>query len=377
MKKIIAMLLLIFSVTYSSSIYASAAEKWDYEVKPDTNQKLKVTGHKVDQYGDAVNDKKYTTTIDPKTTANKQKMGGVGIAKLLKKANWASVGVEAFQALLEGIDWVIDPESQSIWRYKNVDQSCTYCLQNWEYTVTGKPDIYNDPNEAIEAFISTNAQFWSQFRPYFKWIYIQFPPNHDLYKKKMILVIVKDGTTSSAHGKADLKDNKPDPKLEKEFLTPDQAADYANHTHPDYTNPKYAERANPLYKPEIQENLWKPHNKWEEENSPTVQEAIRQLEQANPDAKDDTIKENEPNPETGDKSFSLPAFCNWATAVCDFFDWMKQEPEKDPEQNQPDVDDKGIFSKTFDHVFLSQNNVLQTSHGNLNLNISAVILLSV
>ncbi len=221
-------------------------------------------------------------------------------------------------------------------------------MQNWEYTVTGKPDIYTDPNEAIDAFISTNAQFWSQFRPYFKWIYIEFPPNHVFYKKKMVLVIVKDGTTSSAHGKADLKDNKPDPKLEKEFLTPDQAADYANHTHPDYTNPKYAERANPLYKPEIQENLWRPHNKWEEENSPTVQEVKRELEKANPDAKDDTIKENEPNPETGEKSFSLPAFCNWATAVCDYFEWAKQEPELDNEEIEiqtPQEFDTSIFTK--------------------------------
>ncbi|ENX04615.1 hypothetical protein [Acinetobacter courvalinii] len=89
---------------------------------------------------------------------------------------------------------------------------------------------------------------------------------------------------------------------------------------------------------------------------------------------------------TGSGSFNLPAWCLWAADQCqwhkedkkhqedetkvwedekkhrgdektfwqkvtDFFDWVKEEPEKDDDQEQPDIDDKGIFSKTFDYVF--------------------------
>ena len=89
---------------------------------------------------------------------------------------------------------------------------------------------------------------------------------------------------------------------------------------------------------------------------------------------------------TGSGSFNLPKWCLWAADNCewhkedkahqtqektvwedekkhrgdektfwqkvtDFFDWVKEEPEKDNEQEQPDIDDKGIFSKTFDYVF--------------------------
>lgn len=345
MKKIIAMLLLIFSFTYSTTIYASAAEKWEYDVIPDQKQKLKVTGHKVDQFGDAVNDKKYTTTIDPKTVANKQKMGGVAIAKLLRKANWASVGVEAFDQLLKGLDWVMDVEKQSIWRNKNTGaDACKYCSYDVEVTVNNSP---NNPFYSIDSAEKEVERVSGRSKTDHVYDWQEKKDNSGKVIGLDLTLRVNGGSLGKyAYAKII---REPDPEIE--YLTPEAAADYANHTHPDYTNPKYKDKANPLYKPEIQEKLWKPHNEWEKENSPTVQEAIKQLEVANPDSKDDTIKENEPNPETGEKSFSLPAFCNWATAVCDFFDWMKQEPEKDPEQDLPVVDDKGIFSKTFDHVF--------------------------
>ncbi|AZN69120.1 hypothetical protein DX910_13570 [Acinetobacter haemolyticus] len=365
MKKIIAILLLIFSFTYSSTIYASAAEKWEYDVIPDQNQKLKVKGHKVDQYGDAVNDKKYTTTIDPKTTTNRQKMGKVGMNRLLKVTGWGTLGYEALKALLEAVDWVIDPEAQSIWRHKKNDHTgvtCSY-TQNYQgkvYSVVYKDsygDFHSCPLEAalhrIEYHYTTSANSIVEGSGRFlRWdttdfsIGVQYFYADYLIKPGLPNAGQRVEIRQSVNAARD-KEIIPD----KEILTEQDLADYANRTHKDYSNPELAPKLNPKYNPSIQTDLWKPSNKFEEENSPTVEEAIKQLEVANPDSKDDTIKENEPNPETGEKSFSLPAFCNWATAVCDFFDWMKQEPEKDPEQNLPDVDDKGIFSKTFDFSF--------------------------
>lgn len=341
MKKIIVFLLSLTIALSPSIVWASAAEKWDYEVKPDTNQRLKVTGYKVDQFGDAVNDKKYTTTIDPKTTANKQKMGGVAIAKLLKKANWASAGVEAFQALLQGIDWVMDPAAQSIWRYKIQEEGCTYCSYDVKVTVNNSP---NNPFYSIQSAEAEVERITGRGKDRYVYEWSQIKDQHGKVIRLDLTLKLNGGSLGKYAYAEIIRENEP----EKEYLTPEAAADYANRTHPDFTNPHYKDRANPLYKPEILENLWKPHNKWEEENSPTVQEVKRELEKANPDSKDDTIKENEPNPETGEKSFSLPAFCNWATAVCDYFEWAKQEPELEKEEieiQEPKEFDNSVFTK--------------------------------
>lgn len=48
-----------------------------------------------------------------------------------------------------------------------------------------------------------------------------------------------------------------------------------------------------------------------------------------PDRKDD--KDPQPNPET---KFELPTFCDWATPVCGFIDWLKEEPQL-PEPTKP------------------------------------------
>lgn len=91
---------------------------------------------------------------------------------------------------------------------------------------------------------------------------------------------------------------------------------------------------------------------------------------------------------TGGQSISLqfPVFCEWAHSMCkwyddwkvsdkvykdhlkkteehqidektfwqkvtDFFDWFKEQPETEEETERPEIDDQGIFNKTFDHVF--------------------------
>lgn len=83
-------------------------------------------------------------------------------------------------------------------------------------------------------------------------------------------------------------------------------------------------------------------------------------------------------PSAGEE-FTLPAFCEWATTMCawyekyqddskkvdehrekektfwekitDWIEWTKEEPEKEEEPDRPEIDDQGIFSRTFDTVF--------------------------
>ena len=83
-------------------------------------------------------------------------------------------------------------------------------------------------------------------------------------------------------------------------------------------------------------------------------------------------------PSAGEE-FTLPAFCEWAVTMCDWYvkykedskktdehrekektfwekitdwiEWTKEEPEKEEEPDRPEIDDQGIFSRTFDTVF--------------------------
>jgi hypothetical protein len=98
------------------------------------------------------------------------------------------------------------------------------------------------------------------------------------------------------------------------------------------------------------------------------------------------------DPETGQTTggqsiaFKFPIFCEWASSMCkwyddwkksdqvykdhmtkteehqdseksfwqtvkDWFDWTKEPLEDEPEQEEPEIDDQGIFNRTFDHVF--------------------------
>lgn len=327
------------------SAYASAAEKWEYDVVPDQNQKLQVTGHKVDQYGNAANDYQYKTKIDPKTAVNRTKMGTVGMNRLLKVTGWGILGNAALQALLEAVDWVIDPAAQSIWRNKKPSDSmnCSYTYneggKTYFYKFKGATDLFLCPLEAAKSIVQEEAvsnqyavknsgkfERWTLFNVdlQFKFEYsYQFKP--EIQNGKTVYF-----ETSLAVVKTKIEA----PTPAREYLSPEQLADYANHTHPDYSKPDLAPKLEPKYNPQIAPDLWKPANPWEYDNSPTVDEVKKELEQEQPEPKDDKIKENEPDPETGGKSFSLPAFCSWAVTVCEFIDWTKKNDELEEEEPQ-------------------------------------------
>lgn len=313
--------LFFFSVT---QLHAGAAEKWEYDVIPDQSQRLQVKGHKVDQYGAAVNDYEYNTKIDPKTTANRVKMGTVGFGRLLKTTGWGLLGSAALEALLEAVDWVIDPSTQSIWRNK-ADDRCIVCTLIFKYHITFSggnfipKESYSNKQEVEDALA---PYFPKDDRYVYKWDKVakgstQYNPNNET---EVLYIFDPWGYNTGIQA---IGESIGDKLPEKEYLTPEQLADYANHTHPDYSNPELAPKLEPKYSPEIQTDLWKPSNPWEETNSPTVQEVTRQLEQAQPEPKTDP--ELTPNPETG--GTTLPPFCSWAAPVCEFIKWIKEPPE--------------------------------------------------
>lgn len=348
-------LIVTFAPVYFTTAYASAAEKWEYEpVMKDMN--IHVKGYKVDQYGNAVNDYEYTTKIDPKTTSNKQKMGTVGFGRLLKTTGWGLLGSAALEGLLESVDWILDPEAQSIWRYKKQESTGgitqKYCKGSTLHDGKGKQveilywvGIYatgNCPMTAAENLMKYYSEKHSGTYTFLQWR--SDLTEADGYYNMTLWFDYKDpkiGTTQHQLNVVTGGVVQPKP-LEKEYLTPEELADYVNKTHPDYAKPELAEKLNPKHSPQIAEDLWKPSNPWEEVNSPTVQEVQRKLDQAQPEPKKDA--EIKPNPETG--SSVLPKFCDWAASVCEAINWFKETPDL---QDEPlNIEEKQVID--YEHI---------------------------
>jgi hypothetical protein len=338
-------IMLIFSIHMIpfNLAFAGAAEKWEYDVIPDQSQTLKVKGHKVDHLGAAVNDYEYNTKIDPKTAANRTKMGNVGMGRLLKVTGWGLLGSAALQALLESVDWILDPETQSIWRNKKSDPnySCSYLSTSYDgskkikefYSLDSKSFCpYTIALKRLEDRLKTVSYPTGTKLKFLKWDPL-LTPNSTSFR--FIFTVDRPNSTTTTEEFLNVPYSEVPynpPSAEKEVLTPEALADYANHTHPDYSNPELAPKLEPKYSPEIQTDLWKPSNEWEDANSPTVQEVKKKLDEAPPEPKTDP--EVTPNPDTG--GLKIPPFCTYAAPVCEFIKWVKEEPTN--EDNELDID---------------------------------------
>lgn len=59
-----------------------------------------------------------------------------------------------------------------------------------------------------------------------------------------------------------------------------------------------------------------------------------------------------PDADTGSTtSFSLPAFCSWASVVCEWLDWTKEMPEDEEQKEEENINDRGIFNRELDTDF--------------------------
>jgi hypothetical protein len=333
--RLLALIFSIYVILTPTITYAGAAELWKYEpTLKDMN--IKVTGHKVDALGNAVNDAKYTRTIDPKVGAARTAQGTVGMGRLLKTSGWGLLGYAALEGLLNAVGWVIDPASQSIWRNKQSDQPSYGSCYGGKYLFrAGSGQFTTCPMETIE-------KYWaSASKPRIKYEFLRWQATPDdvlIYKTQSrityVVLSTVDGVKSESPDQSlqykDNPDYKPDP-APKEVMTPDILSDYVNRTHPDYADPNLAPKLEPKWNPQIAPDLWTPANKFEETNSPTVQIAKKELDNANPTSPDPEVK---PNPDTG--GMTLPSFCDWASVVCDFVKDFSKEP--DNENNELDLD---------------------------------------
>jgi hypothetical protein len=333
---------LIFTITFNTA-FAGAAEKWDYDVVPDQNQRLNITGHKVDQYGKAINDSVYKTSIDTRLASPRSKMGAVGMGRLLKATGWGLLGTAALQGLLEAVDWVIDPNAQSIWRYKQTGDVGFGC-KNFGYKWKAGTSVYTCPADAFPDFniCKTNStakdcKISNMWADQYHTTKVSDLSSSSIPQIIDIEVTFTYNGTQTANYIRVTKDAKlVEPPKEKEQLSPEQLADYANHTHPDFADPELAPKLNPKWNPNIAPDLFKPANQWEKDNSPTVKEVESQLDKSQPNSNDTGIKPNQPaptpeNPTPAPNGFNLPNFCDWANTVCDFMKDDSIDQNEEPE----------------------------------------------
>lgn len=324
------------------------------------NDVVEATGRKLDYDRTPVDNKVYKARVNPRIPETKAAIGSNAMKKLLRVSGWGYAAVEGVKLLLEGIDWIMDPEAQSIYRYKKNEAG--FDCRNFGYKWVFKSEQFRCPIDAAqrsaEALCTAYpnqegckvVELWADEYRTRRLADVSDFVGNAIYVE--IESTYKPTGTKVKNYERIMKGEKTD-RIEgdKEVLTENDLADYMLGTHKDFQDQKYKDK---LPKP----NTWtgvaqqfKPENKFEEENSPTFKITQQVLDQANPESEDTTVKPTEPDPETGEKGWKFPPFCSWATPVCDFFQWFKEPPEKDDDQEDSDIDDKGIFSKTFDYVF--------------------------
>ncbi|WP_151793031.1 hypothetical protein [Acinetobacter seifertii] len=368
MKKII--LLLLTFLAFTSNIYASTkkVDPWKYEPQRragtnilDLVAERTVEKSILDQVIDnttlqdvITETEKRKASVQATSATAKKAMGNTMMKRIfqntLKGGVWGALGVSALQSLLEGIDWVMDPKSQSIWRYKNSDGLS--CTGSEEYVFRWQENKYSKcPIDAVNATLNAVN---GPGKPLYEFVSWDVP---DLIAAAKSGLQIKFTVKSTYAGSTQLYPNQtlqamknPDYVPEKETLTDEQLADYMLGQHPDFNKQKYKPK---LPAPQTWTSVaeaFKPANDYEYENSPAVQLAKHAIDNGTT-IRDESDTKTDVTTKPDGSGFNLPEFCTWAKYVCDFVDWYKEAPEKENEQPDQDIDDKGIFSRKFDTVF--------------------------
>lgn len=79
---------------------------------------------------------------------------------------------------------------------------------------------------------------------------------------------------------------------------------------------------------------------------------VNETTTTNPDGSTTTTGTNVTNNTTiTNNTFELPAFCDYASKLCDWLDWTKEEAEEEEPEEEENINDKGIFDRKFDLDF--------------------------
>lgn len=332
-------------------------------------------------------------------TINRQAVGKV----LLKRLLGGGLLIGATQALVDGVGWVME---DGVYVKYHTDDANTAPNSKFYYQVqtpgTSKYTFYRENSKAAQVTCQSNANG-------FGWIYVSFTPDpkaSEEYEGALkAKCLIKRAQTSNDEEfqwtyiriRNPNYDPSKDPGTKKIELTPDLMGDLAVGDYTDPVDPS-ADKKDKVwtdvensYKPDVTgndlndkinnklDNAPETNNKPKTPPKPDGDGQKYPAPDEKPGGQGET--ENKTDPETGNQSgtFTLPDWCIWAADQCqwhkeekqvwkeekeqrdseksfwqkvtDWFDWTKEAPEKEEEPDRPEIDDKGIFSRTFDTVF--------------------------
>lgn len=353
-------ILICFCLVYTPFFAnAGAAEKWEIlEHNYDhTKNTVNLTAKKLSQQ--AANSGVYKVQVPVSAST---------LGSTVKRMLWAGVAVSAVSALVEGVGWIIDVGSKTIKKPKDTSPD----LPTFEY-------IYLVPDGNVYTKFSNNyeaAQYTcNKTAKSYGWIVVSCTADSKAsptFEGSLIAkAVIKRNASSNPENFEWLylrtKNPKYNPAEEPQFdiISDSQLGDeiLGNGTEPN---------SKPEPSPDIIISAYSPNNPVSD--APAPQETNQALENANPEPESPPKGDSKPKPNTdtdGDgkpdaydpakpsegTDFTLPAFCSWAPAVCEFFNVQKQD-NKDLKENQKEdiAQNKTFFDSVKDFFDWTKEN---------------------
>lgn len=397
MKKLILLFLFLSPTTYA----ANDLDNWNGNVSKEVRQKLNndTTTYKTlssvkataeqssSKYTDSVTraGSKVGVTIDAlKVPASKTDIAKAYLARhkgaiknLAKGGAYTFVGSAALGALIKGIGWVMD-EGGKITRQNQIDPLDPYYQYYYSIaaSTTSEVNQYSLPTSTTPTFTDSQCQqaqhslyphfdYWSSTFKFDKTLHehgacysstLSFTMRVNKIKNPNYLESSPDPSTSPSVSDSQFQ------QAIQDQLTNAPNSDLSNQLATDaYTLQDSSGKAtDSLAKADTTTGI--------NDAAKTLVDAAKSAiaNDANPQnakltsgssgkAETETETKNEDGttgePSKSSTNFELPAFCDWASAVCEWFDWTKETPDDVSETDQPDIDDQGIFTRKFDTVF--------------------------
>lgn len=379
MKTIIKIFICLSLIYTPFFAFAGAAEKWEVlENNYDhLSNKVKIEARKISQ--SAANSGRYKVEIP----VNANTLGATA-----KRMLWAGAAVGAITALVEGVGWVIDEGSQVI--KKPIQPGLTpepitkFYFKHGTYFPNTSNKDYGDFTSCKGYYQSLSAMQSCLQSKAASGFTIEKRPDYDSYVSDAIARLLNKTTSQTTTVSSSLFRLKQGSWTAGEFDVlyginvnlPDSppSGDYVIISDSQLGNEILGNGTEPNSRTEpasdIITDAYSPNNPVQD--APAPQEAIRALENANPEPEVEPTGETKPKPNSdtdGDgepdaydpaqpdkgTEFKLPNFCSWAPAVCDFFKVQKAD-NKDIKNNQREQieQDKTFFEKVAEWFDWSQ-----------------------
>lgn len=291
-------------------------------------------------------------------------------AKALGKATLpAFLGSAAVAALIKGVGWVMDEGGKITSRDENgvaSDLENAWCIANtktcYSSPETGWEDQKLKNNYQLQKIQDVSPTIKFYFYGSNSYIYFQYLKNPNY----------KPGSTSPSHpvSQADLESkitqyitNNTTNNITNNIVNNAYSYDGSNGQTIDSPSNQLAKDASKDITNAIDNSVNKPTDPKRPgyykitDGTKTVEGYVTPANTATDTKTDSTSTTKNPDGSTstttgtGSSESLLPAFCDWASVVCEWIEWTKEEPEKEEEPERPEIDDQGIFSRTFDTVF--------------------------